>query len=130
MRSKSELIIADLLRKKRIPYRHEYPLNLMDPETQHMKTIYPDFMILRVRDRKVLFWEHLGLLEKPDYFRKNLSKIRTYEMNGYLPGYSLIISFETSFADVPITFPSGVCFVPRPIPCNHSFSLPVCSITG
>ena len=102
MRSKSELIIADLLRKKRIPYRHEYPLNLMDPETQHMKTIYPDFMILRVRDRKVLFWEHLGLLEKPDYFRKNLSKIRTYEMNGYLPGYSLIISFETSFAPLSI----------------------------
>lgn len=102
MRSKSELIIADVLRKKGIPYRHEYPLNLLDPETQRMKTVFPDFMILRVRDRKVLFWEHLGLLEKPDYFRKNILKIRTYEMNGYLPGYSLIVSFETSFAPLNI----------------------------
>ena len=102
MRSKSEMIIAEMLRKKDIPYRHEYPLTLWDPEMRREKTIYPDFTILRVRDRQVLYWEHLGLLEKQNYLKKNLLKIRLYEINGYFPGQKLILSSETSFAPLNI----------------------------
>ena len=90
MRSKSEIIIANMLNKYGVPYRYECPLNLGGKE------IYPDFTVLNVRLRKEYYWEHLGLLENPEYQHKNLSKIVLYEMNGYFPGDSLIITFETS----------------------------------
>lgn len=102
MRSKSEMIIANLLRKKGIPYRYECPLDLIDAENHCVETVYPDFTILRVRDRQKLYWEHLGLLEKPNYFKRNLRKIQLYEMNGYLPGQKLIVTYETSFVPLNV----------------------------
>lgn len=52
MRSKSEVIIADLLNKEGIPYRYEFPLYLKE-----FNTVYPDFTILNVRKRKEIYWE-------------------------------------------------------------------------
>ena len=53
VRSKSELLIANLLYRKKIPYKYECPLQIGN------HTIYPDFTVLNVRKRKVLYWEHL-----------------------------------------------------------------------
>ena len=47
VRSKSELIIADLLTKEGIPYRYEYPIYL-----KGFGRIYPDFTTLNIRNRK------------------------------------------------------------------------------
>ncbi len=55
VRSKSEVIIADALYRKGIPYRYEYPLHLSG-----VGEIYPDFMVLNVRLRKEMYWEHFG----------------------------------------------------------------------
>ena len=90
MRSKSEVIIGNLLNKHQIPYRYECPLDLGG------KTVYPDFTIMNVRLRKEMYWEHLGLLEDPDYQEKNIAKILRYETYGYFPGDRLIITMETS----------------------------------
>jgi ATP-dependent exoDNAse (exonuclease V) alpha subunit len=60
VRSKSEVIIANLLATAQIPFHYEVPLFASDG------TFYlPDFTV-EWRGRK-FFWEHLGMLDKPEY---------------------------------------------------------------
>lgn len=94
VRSKSEVMIADSLKQVGIPYRYECPL-----EFRNM-TIHPDFTILRVSDRTELYWEHLGMMDDPDYCYKALLRIRQYEDHGIYPGINLILTMET--AQIPI----------------------------
>ena len=90
MRSKSEVIIANQLKKYKIPYKYECPLSIGG------RMIYPDFTVLNVKKRKELYWEHLGLLDDSDYLEKIITKFIRYELNGFFPGDKLIITFETS----------------------------------
>lgn len=90
VRSKSELIIADMLAKYGIPYRYEPCLIL-----SNYYSVYPDFIVLNVDKRKSYYWEHLGLISDPDYAIKNFSKLQTYENNGYLIGKNLIVTMES-----------------------------------
>lgn len=91
VRSKSELIIANLLYRLGIPYRYECALYL-----EGYGTVHPDFTILSVRNRTEIIWEHLGKMDDPDYARDNVKKIKAYQKNGYIPGKNLIITMETS----------------------------------
>ncbi len=91
VRSKSELIIANLLEKKNIPYRYEYPINL-----QGLGVVRPDFYCLNVRTRKEFVWEHFGMMDNSVYADKNVSKIDFYEQNGFFAGKKMIMTFETS----------------------------------
>ncbi|MBE5853553.1 MAG: hypothetical protein E7299_11505 [Lachnospiraceae bacterium] len=91
MRSKSELLIANALYKNHIPYKYEKPLYLLS-----YGKVHPDFTILDVENRKEIYWEHLGLMDDLDYREKSLHKLIWYELDGYLLGDSLIITFETS----------------------------------
>lgn len=95
VRSKSELIIADILNQTGVPYRYEYPLYL-----NGMGWIYPDFTVLNVDERKELFWEHFGMMDEPTYAESAIKKIATYEQNGIYVGNKLILTFETRM--VPI----------------------------
>ena len=89
--SKSEEIIADRLNSRGIPYRYEQIL-ILNP---HSNLYYfPDFTILNVRTRKEIYWEHLGMVDKNDYWRDNLKKLSDYAQYGYIPGKNLILSFE------------------------------------
>ena len=89
VRSKSEVMIANALFRAGIDYRYEAPLLLGS------QLVYPDFTILRMADRKTLFWEHAGLIDDADYRNDLLAKIVTYEENGYFPGEDLILTAET-----------------------------------
>jgi len=91
VRSKSEKIIADLFLKYNVPYRYEPKLVIGN---NHI--INPDFVVLNVRERKTIYWEHLGLIEMESYAVKNLKKINDYNIAGYELGEDLIISMETS----------------------------------
>ena len=91
VRSKTEKFIADQLDALGIPYVYEPKLVL-----PNYKTIYPDFLILNRRTRKEVYWEHLGMMDDPDYCETNTLKIDAYQKNGYWLGQSLIITFETS----------------------------------
>ena len=51
VRSKSELIIADMLNKAGVPYKYEYPLRL-----NGLGRIYPDFTVLNIKKREEMFW--------------------------------------------------------------------------
>ena len=95
VRSKSELIIANLLSKLDIPYRYEAPLKL-----KRLGTVYPDFTILNTRTRKTYYYEHFGMMDNQEYCNKAVSKIQSYILQGYYPGESLFFTFETS--TVPI----------------------------
>ena len=87
-------ISADALNISDIPYRYEYPLNV------NGKTFHPDFTILRMYDRKIFYWEHLGLMDDPEYGESACGKIREYMSAGIFLGDNLIITMETS--DLPL----------------------------
>lgn len=90
VRSKSEVIIADILHGEGIPYRYECPLRL-----KGWGRVYPDFTVLNVRERKEIYWEHLGMMDDPNYVENALQKIALYEQNGIFPGENLILTYET-----------------------------------
>ena len=90
VRSKSEVLIANMLIHYKIPYQYEKPLELPG-----MGTIYPDFTILDVKNRRELYWEHLGMMGNEDYLEKALRKITKYEQHQYYLGERLFISYET-----------------------------------
>ena len=79
-----------MLAKEDVPYRYEYPLYLEGADT-----IYPDFMVLNVRLRKELYWEHFGIMDDAEYAEKAVRKIAKYYMNGFYPGENLILTYET-----------------------------------
>ena len=89
VRSKSEVLIADLLDKNHIPFRYEFPVRVKG------KTIHPDFCILKMSTREEIFWEHFGLLDDRDYRENFMTKLSSYIFNGYYPGINLVMSFET-----------------------------------
>lgn len=90
VRSKSELIIADMLEREGIPYRYECPLHL-----KGWGYVYPDFTVLQVKERREIYWEHLGMMDNPEYVETALQKIESYIKNGIYPGDGLILTFET-----------------------------------
>ena len=90
VRSKSEIIIADLLNRHGIPYRYEYPLYL-----DGWGKVYPDFTLLDVRKRKEIYWEHFGMMDDSEYAEKAIQKMTFYEQNNIFTGDKLIVTFET-----------------------------------
>lgn len=80
VRSKSEKIIADMLYRHRIPYRYEYPITL-----QGIGMVYPDFTILDVKRRQEVYWEHLGMMDNPEYCERALYKLNCYTKNDTNP---------------------------------------------
>lgn len=90
VRSKSEVIIADLLSKEEIPYRYEYPIYL-----RGLGIVYPDFTVLNIKERKEIYWEHLGMMDDSNYVENALRKITAYEQSGVFLGENLILTFET-----------------------------------
>ena len=90
VRSKSEIIIANMLEKYNVPFRYEYPLKL-----NRKWTVRPDFTCLNVRTRQEFIWEHFGMMDDEEYANKNITKISNYEEGGYLSGRNLIMTFES-----------------------------------
>ena len=90
VRSKSEIIIADTLLREGIPYKYEKPLYL-----NTYGKIHPDFTVLNVRTREDFYWEHLGMMDDPQYVESALKKIEAYERSGFFLGEKLILTFES-----------------------------------
>ena len=89
VQSKSEAILADMYYELGIPYRYDAELKL-----KNGKKKYPDFTLLDVKNRRLVYHEHLGMLDDDDYRRRNLRKIDEYRRNGIYPGKNLIITHE------------------------------------
>jgi hypothetical protein len=80
VRSKSELIIADLLYSKEIDFEYERPLKAADGTWRS-----PDFTIVDDTTGTTYYWEHLGMLRRPSYRRKWSEKLEWYRREGVLP---------------------------------------------
>lgn len=79
VRSKSEVIIANLLNANKIAYHYEHPLELGGVVK------YPDFTIEDDDSGITYFWEHCGLLHDPAYRRRWEEKRRWYAEQGITP---------------------------------------------
>ena len=103
VRSKSELIIANMLAKTGIPYRYEYPIYL-----NGLGTVHPDFMVLNLRLRREFFWEHRGMMDDPAYVENAVRKENAYQMNGIYLGDKLILTSETKASPLNVRQINGV----------------------
>lgn len=84
VRSKSEVIIANMLVDRDIPFKYEEPLYAADG------TMYlPDFTV--TFRGETYYWEHVGMLYRPDYKAHWEKKQKWYEKN--FPG-QLLVTYE------------------------------------
>lgn len=88
VRSKSEGDIDWGLDEGKLPNRYE-PKIIMSG-----KKVYPDFQIIHPITKRVILWEHFGMMDDPEYEKKAYEKIRLYRENGYFPDDNLILTFE------------------------------------
>lgn len=91
VRSKSELQIANMLKKMNCPYRYEAPFVLSDG-----RVVYPDFTILDVARRREVYWEHRGMMDDKQYARNSVDRIKLLIKSGLHIGADLFITEETS----------------------------------
>lgn len=100
VRSKSELIIANMLfhNKKNLKYKYERPLELI--VNGEKRIIHPDFTVLNVDTGKITYWEHAGKMDDSKYASSFVWKTNIYLENGIISGENLIYTFETN--DTPI----------------------------
>ncbi|MEE3392733.1 MAG: hypothetical protein VZR00_03330 [Lachnospiraceae bacterium] len=115
MRSKSELLIANMLKKYGIPYIYEKPLKL-----KGYGIVYPDFTLYDFVNDQEIYWEHLGMLDNSEYMDNAVAKIQDYESNGCFPGDRLILSFESGRAPLNLKLiESQIKRLQRCIPENY-----------
>lgn len=95
VRSKSEVIIANILYQHRddLLYKYECPLKVIVAGKE--MTIYPDFKILNSHTGKITYWEHAGLMDDADYANDFVRKVNTYANNDLLLGRDVVLSYET-----------------------------------
>lgn len=96
VRSKSEAMIAKVLKQNKIPFRYEEKLKLETPK------LYPDFTIRHPKTGEYFYWEHFGLLDNLEYVKNMNSKMQIYTINGIMPGINLITTYENQ--EHPLTF--------------------------
>lgn len=94
VRSKSEVIIANMLHAKGLEYHYEAPLEI-DGVTK-----YPDFTIEDDDTGITYYWEHCGMLHDPGYRKRWEEKKLWYAANGILeeggPNGRLVITRDLS----------------------------------
>lgn len=89
MRSKSEVIIANLLISYGIPFVYELP------HTVNGIMVYSDFTALSTIDfRSEVIIEHEGLMNSPGYQRTFLNKVNGYLTEGIIPGRDVFFTFD------------------------------------
>ena len=95
VRSKSEVIIANILyqHRKEILYKYERPLNITIDGFR--KIIYPDFTILKIHTGKLVYWEHAGMMDDPEYANDFVKKSNMYMRSGLFPGEDVFFTYET-----------------------------------
>ena len=91
VRSKSEVLIAEMLDSFEIPYLYEKPI-----EFSNGHVVHPDFTLLKISAREEIYWEHFGMMDDMEYRNNAFMKIREYESNGYYQGVNFIWTFETT----------------------------------
>lgn len=96
VRSKSEVIIANMLyrQKESLSYKYERPLILENRGKKY--TLHPDFTVLNLKTGRIVYWEHMGRMDDSKYAADFVWKANLYLLNGYTMGGNVIYTYETS----------------------------------
>lgn len=87
VRSKSELVVSNLLHTLGINYHYEKQIT-----GRHTGgTMLPDFVFVTSKD-ELIVWEHLGMLDNPEYKKRWRIKQQWYEDNDFILGVNLFVS--------------------------------------
>ena len=90
VRSKSEVMLANMFYELGIPYRYEQVV-----KTRDGKVYAPDFTLWHKRRREEQYHEHFGMMDDPDYRRDRfLRQIDAYRKSGIYFGKNLTATFE------------------------------------
>jgi hypothetical protein len=95
VRSKSELAIANHLHSLKLPYLYEREL----PGTADKDKLRPDFSFIDDAG-DLIIWEHLGMLDRPDYAAGWDWKRKWYARNGFELGRNLFTTDEIGGLDM------------------------------
>ncbi len=87
VRSKSELVIANMLYQSNVDYEYE---RVLEGEAGRLR---PDFSFVTA-DGDLVVWEHLGMMQRADYRKGWEWKRRWYEANGFKLGENLFTSVD------------------------------------
>lgn len=91
MRSKSEVIIANILLMAGIPYIYELPV-FIDGQM-----LLPDFRILSLIDMKSeIIIEHQGMVFADDYADKFMRSLKLYLKSEWIPNQNLFFTFDNA----------------------------------
>ena len=90
VRSKVEILIANMMYQKKIPYHYEVPVKLV-----RLGIVFCDFEGLNVKKRRTMYHEHFGMMDDPEYCERALRKISDYQRSGYHLGENFIATFES-----------------------------------
>ena len=93
VRSKSEVIIAEMLHEAGIPFRYDPEIILYD-KNKCVHKVSPDFVIMTPSGRKII-WEHWGLFGDEGYRACNYWKLELYFQNDIILSDNLIITMDT-----------------------------------
>ena len=87
MRSKNEVLHAEIMYRLNIPFRYE-PVLHIGPYTFAL-----DFAAIRIRDAKVFYAEHCGMPHNREYMLRHKRKMEIYETAGIVPWDNLIVTY-------------------------------------
>lgn len=90
VRSKSEVIIANMLVESGIEYEYEKELDLGEDGIR-----IPDFTIEDAESGTCFYWEHCGMLGDAGYSKHWKEKKTLYEKHGIVEGNNLIVSQDS-----------------------------------
>lgn len=96
-RSKSEALIASKYESLGRKFQYEPVIELGDGITAR-----PDFAVMHPYKRKVIYHEHFGIMDDPEYATKSLNKLSDYAIIGINLNDNLIITQETR--QKPLTY--------------------------
>lgn len=96
VRSKSEVIIANMLKEKGFVYIYEKPYVI------HGVRVLPDFTVLNPETRTSFLLEHFGMLDNPEYLKSAMSKLELFATAEFFVGINLFITYETSYQPLNI----------------------------
>jgi len=88
VRSKSEVIITNILHAYGLTIRHE------EERVFAGMPIAPDFIIYSNKLQREIVWEHFGMMSRPGYRREYVEKMTAFTEAGYYPYVNLITTFD------------------------------------
>ena len=101
VRSKSEQLIAEQLRKYKVEFRYEPVLKILE------QTLHPDFLI-KDKDDKIYVWEHFGMMSNPAYRKIYYDKMKLYRSAGINEWDNLVVTFDDENGNISTSLIDGI----------------------